>query len=211
LVWGRERSFDATQVEAKASRDSVAPRFAVAAHLGALFASAERPEAVDEGGDGDCPTVLPVDLTAEAQATLAETAGRRHDWIGLAGRPHRTVVRGDYPRVADYRASFTDPDASLRRSRGGGLDLGYHDHDVVDGGKARIIHAALVTPAAVRENRPMPDLLWRVCCRRKLRPRPVMPNTARPRASWPSRMPGSGRRSRCPTSTTARASVAGIG
>src|SRR5215213_5207531 len=177
LVWGRELYFDATKVEANASLDSVAPRFAVEAHLGALFASAEMPEEVDEGGDGDGPTVLPVDLTAEAQATLAETAGRRHDWIGLAGRPNRTVVRGDYQRVADVRASATDLDASLMRSRGGGLDLGYHDHYVVDGGKARIILAALVTPTEVTENLPMLDLLWRVCFRWKLRPSQVTGDT----------------------------------
>ena len=44
LVWGKELYFDATKVEANASLDSVAPRFAVEAHLGALFASAEMPE-----------------------------------------------------------------------------------------------------------------------------------------------------------------------
>ena len=37
--------------------------------------------------------------------------------------------------------------------------LGYHDHIVVDGGKRRIILAALVTPADVMENQPMLDLL----------------------------------------------------
>ena len=63
------------------------------------------------------------------------------------------------------------------RYRGGGLDLGYHDHYVVDGGKARIILAALVTPAEVRENQPMLDLLWRVCFRWKLRPRQVTGDT----------------------------------
>jgi Transposase DDE domain len=63
------------------------------------------------------------------------------------------------------------------RYRGGGLDLGYHDHYVVDGGKARIILAALVTPAEVRENLPMLDLLWRVCFRWKLRPRQVTGDT----------------------------------
>ena len=36
--------------------------------------------------------------------------------------------------------------------------LGYHDHYVVDGGKARIILAALVTPAAIMDNTPMLDL-----------------------------------------------------
>jgi transposase len=177
LVWGKELYFDATKVEANASLDSVAPRFAVEAHVGALFASAEMPEDGDEGGDGNGPTVLPVDLTAEAQAAVAEIAGPRHDWIGEAGRPNRTVVRGAYQRVADFRASATDPDASLMRYRGGGLDLGYHDHYVVDGGKARIVLAALVTPAEVRENLPALDLLWRVCFRWKLRPKQVTGDT----------------------------------
>ena len=55
--------------------------------------------------------------------------------------------------------------------------LGYHDHYVVDGGKRRIILAALVTPADVMENVPMRDLLWRVCFRRKLRPHQVTGDT----------------------------------
>ena len=97
---------------------------------------------------------------------------------GVLGAPTRIRgVRGDYQRVADFRASFTDPDASLMRYRGGGLDLGYHDHYVVDGGKARIILTALVTPAEVMENQPMLDLLWRVCLRWKLRPQHVTGDT----------------------------------
>jgi transposase len=178
LVWGQELYFDATKVEANASLDSVAPRFAVEAHLGGLFPAAESPSTADEGSDDDGPTLLPVERTAEAQTDLAEAAARRHDWIGGAGRPDRTVIRGDYRRTADFRASATDPDASLMRYRGGGLDIGYHDHYVVDGGKARIILAALVTPAEVRENLPMLDLLWRVCFRWKLRPRQVTGDTA---------------------------------
>jgi transposase len=177
LVWGRELYFDATKVEANASLDSVAPRFAVEAHLGALFSAAESPRATDEGTDDDGPALLPVELTAAAHAALAEAAATRHDWIGEAGRPDRSVMRGDYQRVADFRASATDPDASLMRYRGGGLDLGYHDHYVVDGGKARIVLAALVTPAEVMENLPMLDLLWRVCFRWKLRPRQVTGDT----------------------------------
>jgi transposase len=180
LVWGKVLYVDATKVEANASLDSVAPRFAVEAHLGALFTPADAPEARNEEGDGggDGQTRLPVALTAEARAQLAEAAASRHDWIDEAGRPDRSVIRGDYQRVADYRASATDPDASLMRYRGGGLDLGYHDHYVVDGGKARIILAALVTPAEVTENLPMRDLLWRVCFRWKLRPRQVTGDTA---------------------------------
>src|SRR5215207_5243043 len=60
LVWGRELYIDATKVAANASLDSVAPRFAVEAHLGALFAAADTHENVDEGGDGDGPAQLPV-------------------------------------------------------------------------------------------------------------------------------------------------------
>lgn len=39
-----------------------------------------------------------------------------------------------------------------------GTKLGYHTHYVVDGGKSRIILAALVTPASVMDNTPMLDL-----------------------------------------------------
>jgi hypothetical protein len=58
-----------------------------------------------------------------------------------------------------------------------GTALGYHDHYVVDGGKRRIILAALVTPADVMENAPLRDLLWRVCFRRKLWPYQVTGDT----------------------------------
>jgi transposase len=177
LVWGKELYFDATKVEANASLDSVAPRFAVDAHLGRLFTPRHGLEDLDEGGDDDAPALLPVDLTADAEAALAEAAAARHDWIGNAGRPERSVIRGNYRRVADYRVSVTDPDASLMRYRGGGLDLGYHDHYVVDGGTARIVLAALVTPAEVMENLPMLDLLWRACFRWKLRPGQVTGDT----------------------------------
>jgi hypothetical protein len=48
--------------------------------------------------------------------------------------------------------------------------LGYQDHYVVDGGRARIILTALVTPAEVQENQPALDLLWHARFRWKLRP-----------------------------------------
>jgi transposase len=179
LVWGKELYFDATKVEANASLDSVAPRFAVEARLNTLFAATQGAAAGDaeEEADREDSTPRSVALTTEAQGSLAEAATDRHDWIGEAGRPNRAVVRGDYQRVADFRASVTDPDASLMRYRGGGLDLGYHDHYVVDGGKARIVLAVLVTPAEVTENLPMLDLLWRVCFRWKLRPKQVTGDT----------------------------------
>jgi hypothetical protein len=83
---------------------------------------------------------------------------------------------GSYRRLTDFRVSPTDPDATPMRT-GAGTGLGYHDHYVVDGGKARIILAALVTPADVMENVPLRDLLWRVCFRRKIWPRQVTGDT----------------------------------
>ena len=59
----------------------------------------------------------------------------------------------------------------MMNKKGGGNQLGYHTHYVVDGGKARIILAALVTPSEVMENQPVLDLLWRVRFRWKLWPR----------------------------------------
>jgi hypothetical protein len=52
---------------------------------------------------------------------------------------------GSYRRTTDFQVSPTDPDATPMQTKHG-TALGYHDHYVVDGGKARIILAALVTP-----------------------------------------------------------------
>ncbi len=48
--------------------------------------------------------------------------------------------------------SPTDPDATIMPPKGDGRHVGYHTHYVADGGKARIILAALVTPSEVMEN-----------------------------------------------------------
>ena len=89
--------------------------------------------------------------------------------------PHRSGL-GSYQRTSRFRVSPTDPDATPMRT-GTGTGLGYHDHYVVDGGKRRIILAALVTPADVMENVPLRDLLWRVCFRRKIWPHQVTGDT----------------------------------
>lgn len=52
-----------------------------------------------------------------------------------------------------------------------GMALGHHDHYVVDGGRARIVLAVLVTPAEVQDNQPALDLRWHV------RPRQIMRET----------------------------------
>ncbi len=122
------------------------------------------------------PAWLPVTLTAEA-AAQAERAEARHDWIGEAGHPDRSEASGPYRRTADFRVSTTDPDASPVPLGSGRTRLGYQDHYVVDGGKARIILAALVAPAGVQENQPALDLLWRAHFRWKLRLRHVTGDT----------------------------------
>ena len=99
-------------------------------------------------------------------------------WSLLAERrldPTRPANRG-YRRTSDFWVSTTDPDATPMWTAGKAR-LGYHDHYVVDGGKRRIILAALVTPADVMENQPMLDLLWRVRFRRKLHPRQATGDT----------------------------------
>src|SRR5437867_7130832 len=66
----------------------------------------------------------------------------------------------------------------MRAHLGDRTKLGYHDHYVVDGGKARIILAAFVTPADVMENTPMLDLLRRVRFRWQLHPERAVGDTS---------------------------------
>jgi hypothetical protein len=100
------------------------------------------------------------------------------DWISRLGRPANREKNSSYQRIADLRVSTTDPDATLMHKKGGGgSHLGYHTHYVVDGGRARIILHALVTPSEVQDNQPMLDLLWRACFRWRLRPKQVTEDT----------------------------------
>jgi hypothetical protein len=115
------------------------------------------------------PGIAPLPIEANT-----ENIGGDPPWRLLEERrldPHRPSHRG-YRRTRDFRVSPTDPDASPMWDWGA-IRLGYHDHYVVDGGKRRIILAALVTPADVMENQAMRDLLWRVCFRRKIWPHHV--------------------------------------
>jgi hypothetical protein len=108
---------------------------------------------------------------------LTRTNEQRHDWIEQRGRPERKITRGSYRRLADFAVSTTDPDATLMPTKGEGRHLGYHTHYVVDGGKSRIILAALVTPSEVMENQPMLDLVFRARFRWKLWPRQITGDT----------------------------------
>ena len=115
-------------------------------------------------------------LAAFAQAESPEKASRWDLLEECRLDPDRPPTsRGG--RKSDQRMSTTDPDAALMKPRGAQACLGYQDHYVVDGGKARIILHALVTPGDVMENQPMLDLLRRVMFRWRLRPRRVIADT----------------------------------
>jgi len=190
---------DATKVQANAAVSSPTPRFAVEAHLNTLFPAKERQEqkanesvpstdaallassqiegsAADDQGLHEAqeavtlPRQLHPSLEPERFEAFARVNSERHDWIEQAGEPMQEMVRGNYQRIADLQVSRTDPDATLMQTKGGAR-LGYHTHYVVDGGKARTILQALVTPSEVMENQPVLDLLWRAHARWKLRPR----------------------------------------
>src|SRR3954470_19816220 len=172
LVWGKELLFDATRVRANADLDSLVPRFYWNAkqHVAELFDEVSAPPRAEAGAIAPTPASadqaeseprrLPTGLSSEDEAILV--AERAETWQLLEERrldPDRPAGQG-YRRLTDLRVSPTDPDAALM-SDGRKPALGYHDHYVVDGGKARIILAAFVTPADVMENVPMQDLLWR--------------------------------------------------
>ena len=114
------------------------------------------------GSPRTCCACRPSEATAAApqRPTALEAAGGAAAGPAPAGG-RQLPAHDRLPRQPDRPRRHADAD----RERDG---LGYHDHYVVDGGKARIILAALVTPADVMENVPMRDLLWRVCFRRKL-------------------------------------------
>ena len=180
LVWGEELFVDATKVRADADVDSLVPRFYHEAktHVTDLFAGDDPVAAEAEVGvtADDLPAGivrLPREPAAGGPPDVADPPWRLLEERRLD--PHRKAAWG-YQRVSAWRVSPTDPDATSMQTKTG-TALGYLDHYVVDGGKARIILAALVTPADVMENVPMRDLLWRVRFRRKLRPRQVTGDT----------------------------------
>jgi transposase len=184
LVWGEELYFDATKVDANASLDSIASRFYVEEHLDELFTEDEllnpnQEDSVATDGGGDSPVDDFYELpSADDEVLIAENAAR-DDWISRDGRQRREQKGVSYRRKADFLASKTDPDSSpMKRRNSKGSHLGYHTHYVVDGGKARIILNALVTPFEVTENQPMLDLLWRTSFRWKIAPRQVTGDTA---------------------------------
>jgi transposase len=129
LVWGKELYFDATKIEANASLDSMRSRslmeHGLEEHLAGIFPEEEPPQ---EGANTLQSTAVGPAGQEEGQA-LSEANVRRHRWIAGAGRQQREVVRWGYRRMADLRASATDPDASPMQCKNKGASrLGYLTH-----------------------------------------------------------------------------------
>lgn len=128
LVWGEELYFDSTKVKANANIKGMIDRaeFETQQHLNQLFEHFE-------------------DGASSFGKLVAKYNGER--LIGIR-EPH-------YQRITDDQVCPVDPDAApMHPSGGGSAVLGYCDHYVVDGGKARIILSALVTPASIMDNTP---------------------------------------------------------
>ena len=169
LVRGEELFFDSTKVEGNAAVDSLAPRWAVEAHLRELFEEAPPVGCGTPAEEADA-AVLP----SAGDDALRERNAAKRDRISRDGAQDRSFKGAPgRERTSDTRASRTDPDASPMNRAGSGRKLGYQSHYVVDGGRARIVLNVLVAPAEASENRPMLDLPWRACFRWRLRPHHV--------------------------------------
>ncbi|MDP9480682.1 MAG: transposase [Actinomycetota bacterium] len=170
LVWGEEVFFDATKVRADADIDSLHSRAIVENHLKGLFGQADEGENSEVTESAELPALPDASLPTHGDRALREAnAARGVGWISRNGRQARAYRSGSRRRTADRMVSTTDPDATPMPF-GEKARLGYRANYVVDGGRARIILNALVTPFEVTENRPMLDLLFGTVFRHKLRP-----------------------------------------
>jgi transposase len=148
LVWGEELYFDSTKVQASANINGMIDR-----------AKYETDQHLNE--------LFEEDLSPFGRL-VAKYNGKRINGIR---KPH-------YQRITDDRISPIDPDATpMQSSTRGNAMLGYRDHYVVDGGKARIILSALVTPASITDNTPLLDLVDWVRSRWKIQPKLAVGDT----------------------------------
>lgn len=162
LVWGEEVYVDGTRVQANASMQKMHPRFYVQAkeQVLNLFAQDEQVPPAQERSSNEQQV---------GASSLVQRSGTYQETERSASRYHP---------LADDRVNQTDPDATPRRSSGEDKPHGgYHLHSVVEGGKARVILAALVTPATITDNMPMLDLARWVRFRWKVHPRIAVGDT----------------------------------
>ncbi len=179
LIWGKELLVDATKVRANASMDSLVPRLAevVNDHLVELFGDQDgATESKSMVKDENEPPLLHPERMVETHQDQPTEEGRWDVLETCRLDPDRPLSPG-YQRLSSRKISRTDPDATPMSVRYGGTALGYQDHYLVDGGKARIILHALITPGDVMENQPFRDQLRRTVFRYQLRPRRVIADT----------------------------------
>ena len=174
LIWGKEVLADATRVPGNASMDSLVPRLAevVDDHLVQLFDTdaTERDRTPVTNEDGP-PMLHPKSTRTD---TAAQNEQERWDVLEECRLDPQRPASGPYQRLSDRKVSRTDPDACAIAMRDGRTVAGYQDHYLVDGGKARIILHAFVTPGDVAENNVLLDQIRRTIFRRKLRPKRVI-------------------------------------
>jgi transposase len=147
LVWGEELYFDSTKVDANAAINNMVNRTESKAeqHLVELW----------EKKEDEMPNETLQDLVEKYN-----------------GERYTGLRKPSYKRITDEKVSLTDPDAAPTRAQvGGSAVLGYRDHYVVDGGKARIILSALVSPASIMDNTPLLDLIDWTCSRWSIEPK----------------------------------------
>ena len=153
LVWGEELCFDSTKVDANAAINNMIDRTKSEAN--------QHIEDLWQKNEEEAPIETLQDLVEKYNGERCK---------GL--RNH------SYKRITDQKVSLTDPDASPMRAQGGGSAvLGYRDHYIVDGGKARIILSALVSPASIMDNTPLLDMVDWTCSRWRLEPRIAVGDT----------------------------------
>lgn len=108
LVRGDELFFDSTKVEGDADVNSLAPRWAVEAHLNKLFEE----ETLEKGGPSAAGRpAATVALPTSEEAALREKNAAGRDWISRDGAQDRSFA-GYRKRTSDSRASTIDPDAT---------------------------------------------------------------------------------------------------
>lgn len=169
----------AAATESSNAVDSAEPPTEDAVPAAALSAAAaDTARALTATPAAPSPVRLPFAGTPEAERDLAEQNGAVWKLLDAHRLDPERPASCSYQRITDFRVSTTDPDAvPMRAHPGDRSKLGYHDHYVVDGGRARIILAAIVTPADVMENTPMLDLLHRVRFRYHLHPQRAVGDT----------------------------------
>jgi transposase len=179
LVWGEELLVDATKVRANAATNSLVPRLAevVDDHLVELFGADAavdgEPLATEADAADAAPTLLPPRVERTTPVSPPEPP-RRWDLLEECRLDPARPVSPGYERLSVRKVSRTDPDATPLTLRDGRSALGYQDHYLIDGGRARIILHALVTPAEVQENQPFLDQFRRTVFRHRLRPARVI-------------------------------------